>query len=172
MWNEYNCTVVWTFFGIALLWDWNENWPFPVLWPWLSFPNFVTYWVQCFSSIILGFEIAQLEFLSSLLALFIVMLPKAHLISHSSMWLLEKPQLLTILAFVSKVISLLFNMLCRFVIAFLQRSKNLLISWLQSPSAVNLVFKIIKSVTASTFSPSICYEVMWLDAMILVMHIY
>ena len=39
MWSEYNYAIVWTFFGIALLWDWNENWPFPVLWPMLSFPN-------------------------------------------------------------------------------------------------------------------------------------
>ena len=39
MWNQCNCVEVWTFFGIALLWDWNENWPFPVLWPMLSFPN-------------------------------------------------------------------------------------------------------------------------------------
>ena len=39
MWNEYNCALVWTFFGIALLWDWDENWLFPVLWPLLSFPN-------------------------------------------------------------------------------------------------------------------------------------
>jgi len=39
MWNECNCAVVWTFFGIAILWHWNENWPFPVLWPLLSFPN-------------------------------------------------------------------------------------------------------------------------------------
>ena len=38
MWDEYNCTVVWAFFGIAFLWHWNENWPFPVLWPLLSFP--------------------------------------------------------------------------------------------------------------------------------------
>ena len=45
-WNECNCTVVWTFFGITFLWDWNENWPFPVLWPWLSLPNLLTYWVQ------------------------------------------------------------------------------------------------------------------------------
>ena len=44
--------VVWTFFVIALLWDWNENWPFPVLWPLLSFPNLWTYWVQHFNSII------------------------------------------------------------------------------------------------------------------------
>ena len=48
MWNELNCAVVWTFFGIAFLWDWNENWPFPVLWPLLSFPNLLTYWVQHF----------------------------------------------------------------------------------------------------------------------------
>ena len=52
MWNECNCAVVWTFFGIALLWDWNENWLFPVLWPLLSFPNFLAYWVQPFNSII------------------------------------------------------------------------------------------------------------------------
>ena len=39
MWNECNCTVIWAFFGIAFLWDWNENWPFPVLWPLLSFPS-------------------------------------------------------------------------------------------------------------------------------------
>ena len=39
MWDECNCAVVWTFFGIALLWDWNENWHFPVLWPLLSLPN-------------------------------------------------------------------------------------------------------------------------------------
>ena len=52
MWNEHNCAVVWTFFGIALLWDWNENWPFPVLWPLLSFPNLLAYWVQHFHSII------------------------------------------------------------------------------------------------------------------------
>ena len=44
--DECNCAVVWTFFGIAFLWDWNENWPFPVLWPLLSFPNLLAYWVQ------------------------------------------------------------------------------------------------------------------------------
>ena len=52
MWNEHTCTVAWTFFGIALLWDWKENWPFPVLWPLLSFPHLLTYWVQHFHSII------------------------------------------------------------------------------------------------------------------------
>ena len=43
---EYNCAVVGAFFGIAFLWDWNENWHFPVLWPLLSFPNLLAYWVQ------------------------------------------------------------------------------------------------------------------------------
>ena len=52
LWDEYNCTVVWTFFGIALLWDWNENWTFPVLWPLLSFLKLLTYWVQQFHRII------------------------------------------------------------------------------------------------------------------------
>ena len=70
--------------------------------------------------------------------------------------------------FVGKVVSLLFNMLSRFVIAFLPRRKCLLISWLHSLSAVLLEPKKIKSVTVSTFSPSIYHEVMGLDAMILV----
>ena len=52
VWDECNCAVVWTFFGIAFLWDWNENWPFPVLWPLLSFLNLLAYWVQHFYSII------------------------------------------------------------------------------------------------------------------------
>ena len=52
MWDECNCGVVWTFFGIAFLWDWNENWPFPVLWPLLRVPNVLAYWVQHFHSII------------------------------------------------------------------------------------------------------------------------
>ena len=52
MWNECNCMVVWTFFGIALLWDWNESWPSSVLWPLLTFPNFLVYWVQHLHSII------------------------------------------------------------------------------------------------------------------------
>jgi len=52
MCNEYNYAVVWTFFGFAFLWDWNENWPFPVLWLLMRFPNLVEYWVQHFHSII------------------------------------------------------------------------------------------------------------------------
>ena len=75
---------------------------------------------------------------------------------------------LTRWTFVEKVMSLLFNMLSRLVTAFLPRSKCLLISWLQSPSAVILEPKKIKSVTVSTFPPTICHEVMGLDAIILV----
>ena len=70
--------------------------------------------------------------------------------------------------FVGKVMSLLFNMLSRLVIAFLPRSKHLLISWLQSPSAVILETRKIKSVTVSIVSPSVCHEVMGPDTMILV----
>ena len=70
--------------------------------------------------------------------------------------------------FVGKVMSLLFNMLSRLVITFLPRSKNLLISWLQSPSAVILEPKKIKSATVSTVPASIYHEVMGPDAMILV----
>ena len=79
-----------------------------------------------------------------------------------------KTTALTRQTFVGKVMSLLFNRLSRLVIAFLPRSKRLLISWCQSPSAVILEPKKIKSLTVSTVSPPICHEVMWPDAMILV----
>ena len=52
VWDEYNCVVVWAFFGIAFLRAWNENGPFPVLWPLPRFPNLLAYWVQHFHSII------------------------------------------------------------------------------------------------------------------------
>ena len=52
VWDECNCAVVWAFSGIAFLWDWNENWHFPVPWPRLSVPNLLAYWVQHFHSII------------------------------------------------------------------------------------------------------------------------
>ena len=52
VWDECNCAVVWAFFVIAFLWDWNQNWPFPVLWPLLSFPNLLVCLVQHFHSII------------------------------------------------------------------------------------------------------------------------
>ena len=88
-------------------------------------------------------------------------------LSHPNMTT-EKIIALTRWTFVGKVMSLLFNMLSRLVIAFLPRSKFLLISCLQSPSAVILEHKKIKSDTVSTVSPSISHQVMGLDAMIFI----
>ena len=73
---------------------------------------------------------------------------------------------LTRWTFIGRVMSLLFNMLSRFIVTFLPRSKCLLISWMQSPSAVILEPKKIKSVTVSIISPTVCHEVMRLDATI------
>ena len=52
MWDECSCVVVWALFGVAFIWDWNESCPFAVLWPLLSFPNLLAYWVKHFQSII------------------------------------------------------------------------------------------------------------------------
>ena len=102
---------------------------------------------------------------------------KATVLQHSAFFIVQpsRPCMttgktigLTRRTFVGKVMSLLFNMLWRLVIAFLPRSKHLLISWLQSPFAVILEPKKIKSLTVSIISPSICHEVMRPDAMILV----
>ena len=89
-------------------------------------------------------------------------------LSHPSMTI-GKTIALTRCNFVSKVISLLFNMLSRLVIDFLPRSKSLLISLLQSPSTVFLKSRKIKSVTVSIVSPSMCHEVLRPEAMILVL---
>ena len=88
--------------------------------------------------------------------------------SHIHTWLLEKTIALTRQTFVSKVMSLLFNVLSRLVIAFLPRSKRLLISWLQWSFTVILEPRKIKSVTVSVVSPTIWHEVMGPDAMIFV----
>ena len=85
MWDECYCPIVWAFLGIAFLWNWNENWPFPVLWPLLSFPNLLAYWVQHFHSIIFKGLNSSVGISSPPLALFIEMLPKAHLTLHSRM---------------------------------------------------------------------------------------
>ena len=103
-------------------------------------------------------------------------IPQFKIINSSALSFLYGPTLrsiqettaLTIKAFVGKVMSLLFNMLSRFIMAFLPRSKHVLISWLQSPSAVILEPKKMKSLTVSIASPSLCHEMMELDAMILV----
>ena len=103
---------------------------------------------------------------------------KASILQHSALFIDQlshsyrttgKTIALTRWTFVGKLISLLFNMVSRLVITFLPRSKCLLISWLQSPSAVIWEPKKIKSVTVSIVSPSICHEVMGPDTMILVL---
>ena len=94
-------------------------------------------------------------------AFFIVQLSHPYIITGKTISLIRQ-------IFVGKVMSLLFNILSRSVIAFLPRSKHLLTSWLQSPSAVILEPKKIKSLTVSIVSPSICHEVMGPDAMILI----
>ena len=102
---------------------------------------------------------------------------KASILQHSAFFIVQlshpymttgKTIALSRQTFVGKVISLLFNMLSRLIITFIPRSKCLLISWLQSPSAVILDPSKIKSATVSTVSPSICHEVMGPDAMVLV----
>ena len=85
VWDEYNCAVVWALFGIAFLWDWNKNWPFPVLWPLMSFPNVLAYWVQHFTASSFRIWNSSTGIPSRPLALFVVMLPKAHLTLHSRM---------------------------------------------------------------------------------------
>ena len=102
---------------------------------------------------------------------------KASILWHSAFFIVQllhpyvtigKTIALTRWIFFGKVMSLLLNMLSRFVITFLPRSKHLFISWLQSPSAVILEPPKIKSATVSTVSPSICHEVMGPDAIIFV----
>ena len=106
---------------------------------------------------------------------------KASVLQHSAFCIVKpshpymttgKTIALTRQTFFGKMKSLLLNTLSRFIIAFLPRSKRLLISWLQSPSAVILESQRIKSATVSTFYPSICHEVMGLDAMILVFRMF
>ena len=98
---------------------------------------------------------------------------KASILRHSAFFILQlshpymttgKTIALTIWTFVGKLMSLCFNTLYRFVIAFLPRTKHLLVLWLQSPSSVILEPKKVKSLTVSTVSPSVCHEMMGPDA--------
>ena len=100
---------------------------------------------------------------------------KTSILQHSAFYIIQLShpymttgKTITRQTFVGRVMSQLFNTLSRLVITFLPRSKHLLISWLQSPSAVILEPLKIKSVTVSIVSPSICHEVMGLDAVILI----
>ena len=85
MWDECNWVVVWAFFDIVFLWYWKENWPFPVLWPLLSFQNMLACWLKHFHSITFRIWNSLTVIPSPPLVLFIVMLPMAHLTSHSRM---------------------------------------------------------------------------------------
>ena len=83
MWDELNCVVVWTFFGIMFLWEWNENWPFPVLWPLLSFPNLLAYGCGTFTASSFTILNNKGGIPSPPLALFVVMLLKATWLLHT-----------------------------------------------------------------------------------------
>ena len=137
-------------------------WPFNEYWELISFRNnwFDLLIVQGTLKSLLQHQSSNASVLKCP-AFFMVQLSHPHMTTG-------KTTALTSRTFVSRVMSLLFNMLSRLVIAFLWRSKCLLISWLQSPSAVTLEPKKIKSVTVSIVSPSMCHEVMGPDAMILV----
>ena len=87
VWGEHNFVIVWTFFGVSLLWDWNENWPFPVLWPLLSFVNVLAYECSTFTaSDVFRILNSSTGIPWPPLSLFIVLLPKAHLTLHSRMF--------------------------------------------------------------------------------------
>ena len=85
LWDECNCVVVWAFFSIAFIWNWNENWPFPVLWPLLSFS--ICWPIECSTFTASSFRIwnSSTKIPSLPLTMFIVMLSKAHLTWQSRM---------------------------------------------------------------------------------------
>ena len=147
---------------------WTTYWSFSVsIGPSIEYWGLISFRIDWFDLAVQGTLKSLLQHHSS----------KASILWHSAFFIVQlshpymttgKTIALTRWTFVGKVMSLLFNMLFSLVITFLPRSKRLLISWLQSPSAVILEPKKIKSLIVSTVSPSICHEVMGLDAMILV----
>ena len=154
-----------------------------IRWPrYCSFSFSISEWIFTFNenSGLISFKIDWLDLLvvqGTLKSLLQHHTSKASILLHSAFILvrLSHPYMttgkiiaLTRQTFVGKVLSLLFNILSRLVLAFLPRIKHVLISWLQSPSAVTLKPPKIKSVTVSIVSPSICHEVMGPDAVILV----
>ena len=147
---------------------WPKYWSFSFsISPSNEYSGLISFRTDCFDLLVVQGSLKSLlqhhSSKASILQLspfFIVQLSHLHMTTGKTIALTRR-------TFVSKVMSLVFNMLSRLVIAFLPRSKHLLISWLQSPSAVILEPKKIKSVTVSIFCPSISHEVMGLDAMIL-----
>ena len=85
VWNECKCVVIWTFFDIVFLWDWKKTWPFQVLWLLLCDPHLLEYWEQYITASSFQIWNSSAGIPSPPLALFIVMLPKVHLTSHSRM---------------------------------------------------------------------------------------
>ena len=116
----------------------------------LGLTGFISLLSKGLSRVFCSTTLRKHQFFGTQPAFFMVQLSHPYMIT-------EKTIALTIWTFVSKVMSLLFNTLSRFVIAFLPRSKCLLILWLQSPSAVILEAKKMKSDTVSTFCPSVCH---------------
>ena len=116
MWNECNCEVVWTFFGLALLLDWNGNWPFPILWPLLSFPN--CWHIECSTLTAPSFKIWN-SFITILLTIFLMLY-------ISSPWLIYliiefvslSPLYLSLLVFSSQAVTLCFLYLSMFSFCF------------------------------------------------------
>ena len=142
-----------------------QDW-FPLEWTgWISLQS------KALSRVFSNTTVQKHQFFSAQLSLYSNSHYSPHIVglyvSHTYM-AIGKTIPLTRQTFIGKVMSLLYNRLSRLVITFLPRSNCLLISWLQSPSAVILEPQKINSVTASTVSPSICHEVMGPDAMILV----
>ena len=133
-----------------------------------EYSGLISFWIDCFDLLaVQGTLKSLLQHHNS----------KASILLHSAFFIVQfshpyrtigKTTALTIWTFVGKVMFLLFNMLSRCVIAFLPRSKHLLLSWLQSPFAVILETKKIKFVTVPTFLPSVSLEVKGPDAMILI----
>ena len=147
---------------------WPNYWSFRFrISPSNEYSGLISFRIDCFNLAVQGTLKSLFQHRSSkvsvfqLSAFFIVQLSHPYMTTGKTM-------ALTRWTFVGKVMSLLFNMLSRLVIAFLPRSKCLLISWLQSPSAVILEPPKLKSLIVSTVSPSICHEVMGPDALIFV----
>ena len=85
VWDECDCAIVWAFFVTSFLWDWKDNWPFPVLWPLLNFPNLLEYWVQHLTTSSFRTWISSAGIPSPPLAMFVVMLHMIFLTSDSRM---------------------------------------------------------------------------------------
>ena len=146
---------------------WPNDWSFSTS-PFNEYSRFISFTIDWFDLLtVQGILKSPLQHYSS----------KASVLLHPAFFMVQLSHLymttgktiaLTRWTFVDKVTSLLFNMLSRFVIAFLPRTNHLLISWLQSPSAVILEPKEIKCITVSIVFPSICHGVMGPDAMIFI----